>query len=983
MSNSRSLAKLPAFLSPAGVLSPQAGGTGTTSLTDAVNALNLTVGEDVQAWHSTLDAIIALQGTTGLLQKTGASSWTLNTNTYLTGITGSQVTGALGFTPYNATNPAGYISGITGSQVTGALGYTPYNATNPSGYISGITGSNVTTALGYTPENSALKGTAGGYASLDGSGLVPALQLPSYVDDVLEYANLAAFPVTGTTGKIYVALDTNKTYRWSGSAYVYITSGAVDSVAGKTGVVSLTNADVGLGNVENKSSATIRSEITSANVTTALGFTPYNSSNPSGYITSSALTDYLTSATAASTYQPIGAYLTGITSSQVTTALGFTPYNSSNPSGYITSSALTGYLTSSTAASTYLPLTGGTLSGAVLTQTAASSWGVFSKTSGYDNHSGIWFSSNVGELLLRNAAGGLVTRIAADGSYAFINNNNILHAGNYTSYSPSLTGSGASGTWGINVTGNAATATTATNQSGGTVSATSGTFSGSVTVGSAIGGSNAGNIYVNGNHSWRWIAGYAPSYGVGNGFGLYSDTLGAYFLSLSTAGNWWFGSNNHDSSYRVSINGTGYSNSDFRAPIFYDSDNTGYYLDPSSTSNLNTVNASSFNGTINGMSNGGNNISGMGTASTWDARPQGIYDRYAINYHTGISLSGYPSYGGVRLYSAGYPTLNSSVLRLEASSGVYTYGQFTNDSRVDAPVFYDYNDTSYYVNPNSSSYLYSLTLSGAAYFYPNNWIGFSGDYGIYNNTPSGNGAHFLANQLSTYGSWRIIGYRSSYGGIYDTHSGVNIGMFDSAGNGGFYREANGRWYQFYNVANDCTGFGTSSTASAYNIWCGKGIYSDGRIDGTIFYDSNNTAYYLDAANSASAGALSLNGGITFGIANPYLTASSYFIAPGGAFFNSGTVYIQSPLQARGGINNDSAAALVLTGGTGGYTEINGSTRSPIFYDLNNTDYYVDPASTTVLNTVNVNALNIGGQPVTAGGGGSSSPLSSALGYNLV
>ena len=53
-------------------------------------------------------------------------------------------------------------------------------------------------------------------------GKVPAAQLPSYVDDVLEYANLAAFPTTGESGKIYVALDTNLTYRWSGSVYVEI-----------------------------------------------------------------------------------------------------------------------------------------------------------------------------------------------------------------------------------------------------------------------------------------------------------------------------------------------------------------------------------------------------------------------------------------------------------------------------------------------------------------------------------------------------------------------------------------------------------------------------------------------------------------------------------------------------------------------------------------------------------------------------------------
>jgi hypothetical protein len=115
---------------------------------------------------------------------------------------------------------------LTSSDVTTALTFTPYNATNPSGYISGITSGNVTTALGYTPENAANKGIANGYAGLDGAGLVPSTQLPSYVDDVLEYADFASLPATGTTGKIYVTLDTNKIYRWSGTVYVEISSSA-------------------------------------------------------------------------------------------------------------------------------------------------------------------------------------------------------------------------------------------------------------------------------------------------------------------------------------------------------------------------------------------------------------------------------------------------------------------------------------------------------------------------------------------------------------------------------------------------------------------------------------------------------------------------------------------------------------------------------------------------------------------------------------
>lgn len=67
-------------------------------------------------------------------------------------------------------------------------------------------------------------GANNGLATLDGTGKVPSSQLPSYVDDVIEVANFAALPVTGEAGKIYVTLNTNKTYRWTGSTYVEISS---------------------------------------------------------------------------------------------------------------------------------------------------------------------------------------------------------------------------------------------------------------------------------------------------------------------------------------------------------------------------------------------------------------------------------------------------------------------------------------------------------------------------------------------------------------------------------------------------------------------------------------------------------------------------------------------------------------------------------------------------------------------------------------
>ncbi|MFM6357888.1 MAG: hypothetical protein ACKPH7_27665 [Planktothrix sp.] len=63
------------------------------------------------------------------------------------------------------------------------------------------------------------------------SGLISSDRLPSYVDDVLSYAAIVNFPVAGETSKIYVAEDTNKIYRWSGSSYVEISSAATADTA--------------------------------------------------------------------------------------------------------------------------------------------------------------------------------------------------------------------------------------------------------------------------------------------------------------------------------------------------------------------------------------------------------------------------------------------------------------------------------------------------------------------------------------------------------------------------------------------------------------------------------------------------------------------------------------------------------------------------------------------------------------------------------
>lgn len=87
------------------------------------------------------------------------------------------------------------------------------------------------------------KGQPNGVATLDGSGLVPSAQLPSYVDDVLEFPTFSAFPAVGETGKIYIAQDTNFQYRWSGSAYFQLSVSPVSSVFGRIGAVVAENGD--------------------------------------------------------------------------------------------------------------------------------------------------------------------------------------------------------------------------------------------------------------------------------------------------------------------------------------------------------------------------------------------------------------------------------------------------------------------------------------------------------------------------------------------------------------------------------------------------------------------------------------------------------------------------------------------------------------------------------------------------------------------
>lgn len=124
---------------------------------------------------------------------------------------------------------AGIATGANKTIVDSALSSTSTNPVQNKVVNTAI--SNLNTLVGDTSVATQIstaitnqKGAANGIATLDSTGKVPSAQLPSYVDDVLEYNAKANFPVTGESGKIYVDTATNLTYRWSGSAYVEISA---------------------------------------------------------------------------------------------------------------------------------------------------------------------------------------------------------------------------------------------------------------------------------------------------------------------------------------------------------------------------------------------------------------------------------------------------------------------------------------------------------------------------------------------------------------------------------------------------------------------------------------------------------------------------------------------------------------------------------------------------------------------------------------
>jgi len=515
----------------------------------------------------------------------------------------------------------------------------------------------------------------------------------------------------------------------------------------------------------------------------------------------------------------------------------------------------------------------------------------------------------------------------------------VLNAGNYNSYAPTLTGTGATGTWAINISGNAATATTATtatNQSGGTVSATTGSFSGTLTLAgtatnSFIAGTGDAATFTTYNFAlsgWNGMAFYNPTSGgsypyttsgvvdfrngiinmkggfqVNGSTVLYAGNYNSYAPTLTgtgASGTWGISiTGSAGSAGSVDFanltnkgggTGTYTTSGDYRAPIFYDSNDTAYYGDFASTSVFSKL-------TLNGK-------------------------QTAVN-------QGIPPASG---------TSSTAIQRIYA--GYSTYGEVM-DMGFNVGTSYGWIQPTNYTNLGVT---YSLLLN------PN---GGSVGVGVSNETPAAkfhvraapatslgtlpSGVTIVSDSnTSNYLLFRNSADNGTYSGIafQDNNIGGYV-VFGNAGGGGdlLYVAGYGGGQLQYGSADSISPGARTTVAS----WNSTGLQiNNGDMRAPIYYDSDNTAYYLNPNGTCNINVLTT--GSYIDVAGPLYTRNELYI------LNSASSGWNTVITRNGG------DAWIVYGGN--------SVRAPIFYDSNDTAYYCDPAGTSTLQVINSNGQDV-------------------------
>ena len=403
--------------------------------------------------------------------------------------------------------------------------------------------------------------------------------------------------------------------------------------------------------------------------------------------------------------------------------------------------------------------------------------------------------------------------------------------------------------------------------------------------------------------------------------------------------------------------------SDIRAPIFYDSNDTGYYLNPQSTSVLDRVD---FGGSQQGWRKyGTHSTSGHSVSSIsfdWDANYDdatyhgimstnsvGTYgDNLSINSYNDISMrldandNNPTSYFRIYNNSA---TNGNEVFYLDSNAACIVPGSFR------APIFYDNNDSGYYVDPASTSRMVHLRLSSNDSYLK------IGTDGATTTTRDGNRPQIEIGANHAYPHLTLQSY-----GTNTTHGGV-ISFRSRQGSSGFRRWNIGtanynpdsiQIGYFDNNDNPHYGVGVNGwTYDSYARFVIRTDYSEARgsMRSPIFYDLNNTGYYLDPASSGVSA--NFNGRIQVGTFAPSQSNS------GEAWIGRATDRTQGTLSVQLGTGSGRKFEVVDAGWTtvefsaddSGNATAATSMRAPVFYDSANTGYYVDPLQTSSMNYI--------------------------------
>ena len=385
------------------------------------------------------------------------------------------------------------------------------------------------------------------------------------------------------------------------------------------------------------------------------------------------------------------------------------------------------------------------------------------------------------------------------------------------------------------------------------------------------------------------------------------------------------------------------------APIFYDSADTTYYVDPAGGAYL-YANQTSF--VINGGS--ASSAGPVITSSSTDGPKLSIKNTSSGGKDLWWISNGSGNADGAGKLQLWNNTNSYTALTFASTSGgnhaLYSaYTSMAGSAR--APLFYDSDNTAYYLNPNGTSYISTVVAD--------DWFRTTGVTGLISNSY---GQHFYPNSTGAY--WKQSS-ATTYGGTVYTYG------YEGAIKGYTYWDTSGFGFLHGGGGWSIRGNVSAVGGRFYGSW-----FSDTDLRAPIFYDYDNTSYYVDPAsnsvmhtinivgvygrNQSGSGWLSGNyssvetgstSGAIYSIGGSYVPGTTTLGNMYGIGYSIGSYWGSFPGNWGMYVASSGTARIFLDSDAGvGYAT--GSFRAPLFYDSNDTAYYVDPASTTVLNALN-------------------------------